>query len=581
MRSALLTGMTLTVILLLLLAFNLVWVGKFPDMRWDYTHQKTHTLSLPVLPLLASLESPVDLYYFNATHDSKRNYALQRYGKRIEDLLKEYEKASKGMINLHLIEPAPFSEDAYKAGLFGLDDKQGFLGLIGTRAGQGAQRIESFSLEREPLLEYEISHLIYKLQRPERPIIGLLSGLALKESGGRLLKELQQHFNLVNLESTAERIPEHVEALMVVHPRALSEPTLYGVEQFVLKGGRLMMFIDPLSEQSSNTRPGNSRLDDLLAAWGIQMTADKFLVDSVYASWAAPGANDNAVQYPARLSLPRHAMNTHDVSSWKLSTVTVSSSGALSRLNKSRTSFIPLLQSSEQSELLNTERFADLSALDSLDDKASPQEKRAVIAARIEGPGYSTFPDGMKGQPPGLQKAAQIHAVVVADTDLLSDKVSGQGHEGNALFILNTLDNLSASAALASIRPRAKPQGPPTLLQRMRDTAQQSYQVKASELERRLLRTEMEWRQLNPATTPLGTQTIDPTTQLQALNKERLRLPMELHALQVEAYAQVYRLELALKLAATFAIPVTLCLAAWMIFLGHRRRRLLASHLVH
>ncbi|WP_455824341.1 Gldg family protein [Pseudomonas graminis] len=581
MRSALLTGMNLTVILLLLLAFNLVWVNKIPDIRWDYTAQKTHTLSSSVRPLLASLDSPIDLYYFNAINDPKRSYALQRYGKHVEDLLKEYEKASKGMINLHIIEPAPFSEDSYKASLFGLDDEHGFLGLIGTRAGQGAQRIQSFSPEREPLLEYEISHLIYKLQHPERPIIGLLSGLALKESGSRLLKTLQQHFNLVTLESTAERIPEHVEALMVVHPRALSESTLYGVEQFVLKGGKLLMFIDPLSEQSANTPPANSRLDDLLAAWGVQMTADKFLVDPRYASWATPGAKDSAMQYPARLNLPREAMNTHDVSSWNLAAVTVSSSGALSRLNKSRTTFIPLLQSSEQSELLNNARFVGLSALDALDDKAPIQGKSPVIAARIEGPGYSTFPDGMKGQPPGLQKAAQIHAVVVADTDVLSDSLSGPGPDGNSLFILNTLDNLSAADALASIRPRAKLEGPPTLLERMRQAAQQSYRVKASELERRLLRTEMEWQQLNPAITPLGTQTVDPTTQLQALNKERLRLPMELHALQTEAYARVNRLELALKLAVTFAIPLALCLMAWLIFLGHRRRRLLAARLVH
>ncbi|MCP5972661.1 GldG family protein, partial [Klebsiella pneumoniae] len=85
------------------------------------------------------------------------------YGRRVEDVLKAFEKAANGLINLHIINPAPFSEDAYKASLFGLDDTQGFLGLIGTRAGQGAQRIEAFRPEHESLLEYEISHLIYKL----------------------------------------------------------------------------------------------------------------------------------------------------------------------------------------------------------------------------------------------------------------------------------------------------------------------------------------------------------------------------------------------------------------------------------
>lgn len=568
MRSALLTGMTLTVILLLFLAFNLVWVGHLPTLRWDYSQQKIHTLSPSVQQSLASLESPLDLYYFNANRDPQRSYTVKRYGKRIEDVLKEYEKAAKGMINLHVIEPAPFSEDAYKAGLFGLDNTAGFLGLIGTRAGHGAQRIESFSVEREPLLEYEISHLIAKLQHPERPIVGLLPGLAMEPSSDRLLKALQQHFNLVNLTSATERIPEHIQTLMVVHPRTLSQATLYGIEQFVLKGGRLMMFIDPLSEQSSNATPADSRLDGLLAAWGIQMPANKWLVDIGYAA----SAGNRAAQHPGRLTLPRQAMNTHDVSTWKVNRVTVSSSGALSRLHKSRTSFTPLLQSSEQSELLDTERFAGATEFDSLHEEALPQGKRHVIAARIEGPGYSAFPDGISGQPPGLQKAAQIRVVVVADTDLLSDKVSDLAKNDNALFVLNTLDNLSAPEALASIRPRAAQESPPSLLATLRTAAEHAYRVKASELERRLRRTEQEWQHLSLPTTTLSSQTVD-TTQLQALNKERLRLPMELHAVRTEAYAQVNRLEIAIKLVMTFTIPVTLCLMAGLVFVGNRRRR--------
>lgn len=577
MRHALRNGMTLAVILLLFLAFNLVWVNKIPNVRWDYSAQKTHTLSSPVRQFLASLESPLDLYYFNANSAPKRSYAVKRYGKRIEDLLKEYEKAAKGMINLHLIEPAPFSEDAYKAELFGLEEKEGFLGLIGTRAGHGAQRIESFSLEREPLLEYEVSHLIAKLQRPERPLIGLLPGLAMEESASVLLKQLQQHFNLVTLDPTIERIPEHLQTLMVVNPRALAAPTLYGVEQFVLKGGRLMMFIDPLSEQNPTAAPANSKLDGLLAAWGIQMPADKWLVDDLYAS----GSASNMVQPPTRLDLPGQAMNTHDVSTWKLNGVTVSSSGALSRLSKSRTTFIPILQSSERSELLDSERSTGTTARAALDDEAPHPGKRHVIAARIEGPGYSAFPDGIRGQPPGLQKAAQIHVVVVADTDLLLDNINTPTPDGNSLFVLNTLDNLSAPDALANIRPRLAQDSSPTTLQTLRDAAEQNYRTKAGELERRLQRTEQEWQQLNPQTSALGTETVDTTIQLQALNKERLRLPMELHELRVEAYAQVNRLELAIKLVTTFTLPLTLCLMAWAVFLGNRRRRIQVAGVVH
>lgn len=576
MRPTLRTGMTLTVILLLFLAFNLVWIGKLPNIRWDLSEQKVHTLSSPAAQLLATLEDPVDLFYFNSNNDPNRHYAVKRYSKRIEELLKEYEKKAKGMINLHIIEPTPFSEDAYKARLSGLDDNAGFLGLIGTRVGHGVRRIGAFSLDREPLLEYEISHLLYKLQHPKRPIIALLSGLAIDTSAGRLLQALRREFDLVNLEPTAAQVPGHIRTLMVLHPRGLPERALYGIEQFVLRGGKVMMFIDPLTEQSSNASPANPRLDDLLAAWGIQMPADKRLVDYLYTPWDTPGAPQQV-----RLNLPRQAMNTNDISTWNLNRVTVSSSGALSGLNKSRTTFIPLLQSSEQSVLLDPNSFTAANTFDSLIEEASNQARRHVVAARIEGPSYSVFPDGIKGQPPGLQNAAQIHVVVIADTDMLTDKVSSSAPDSNALFVLNTLDNLSVSDTLAAIRPRVAPQRPPTVLEGMHEVANQAYRLKASELERRLHRTELEWQRLSPWTTSLGTQAVDTTTQLQALNKERLRLPMELHALQREAYTQVRRLVLAMKLVVILAIPLTLCLVAWMIFLDQRRRRLHANSVIH
>ena len=576
MRSSLRTSMTLAVTFLLFLAFNLVWIGKLPDIRWDLSEHKIHTFAPAVKQLLTTLEDPVDLYYFNSSNDPKRSYAVQRYSKRIEDLLKEYEKTANGMINLHLIEPAAFSEDAYKARLSGLDDNAGFLGLIGTRVGHGVRRIGSFSLDQEPLLEYEIGHLLSKLQHPERPVIALLSGVAMDKSASRLLQELQQEFDLVNLEPAAASVPQQIKTLMVVHPQALPERTVYAIEQFVLKGGRLMMFIDPLTEQRPNLPSSNNRLSELLAAWGIQMPADHLVVDDVYTPRETQGAPNQV-----RLNLPRQAMNTHDISTWNLNRVTVLSSGTLSPLSKSRTTFTPLLQSSEQSVLLDVNGLTSAAAIDALIEEASKQERQHVIAARIEGPSFSVFPDGIKEQPPGLQKAAQIHVVVVADTDMLMDKVNDSAPDGNALFVLNTLDNLSVPDTLAAIRPRAPQETSPNRLESMRNVAKQAYRLKAGELERRLQRTEQEWQRLSPWTTALGTQPVDTTTQLQALNKERLRLPMELHTLKHEAYAQVRRLEWVIKLTVTFAIPVTLCLIAWLVFLGQRRRRLKAGNLIH
>jgi ABC-type uncharacterized transport system involved in gliding motility auxiliary subunit len=554
MRYPLRTGMTLSVILLLFLAFNLVWAVKLPDLRQDFSQQKTNTLSPEVVHLLTTLESPLDFYYFNSSLPAQKSSILKHYAKRVEEKLRAFEHAANGRINLHVIDPAPFSEDAYKAGLYGLRDQPGFFGLIGTREGQTAQRIESFDPENEPLLEYEISHLITQLQHPEPAVIGLLSGLPAEASIEPLVLELHRHFDLLELEPTADHVPSRIKTLMLINPRELPEKTLYAVDQFVLNGGKLLMFIDPLGKGDSKATASATRLDGLLAGWGVSMPSNKVLVDRTY----APSEHQ-----PATFTLPRQAMNTHDVSTWKLDTVTVSNSGVLFSLDKSRATFTPLLRSSRQSLLL------DSSAVDS----AFPTRgEHHVIAARLEGPAYSAFADGFGGQPPGLQKATQIQVIVVADTDILSEPPSGSAQNANKLFVVNALDSLAAPQALANIRPRAVAGHSLNLLEKRREAAERAYQDQAIELERRLAQTEKEWQRLNPEGTTLGTEAVDTNTQLQALNKERLRLPMELHALKNALYAPVQRLERNIQLLVIVPLPALLGLIAWGLFQWRRRR---------
>ena len=580
MGSALRAGMTLMVISLLFLAFNLVWVPKLPNVRWDFSQAHIHTLSAPTRQLLTTLESPLDLYYFNAINAAQRSQAVKRYSRHVEDTLKEVEKAAKGMINLHVIDPAPFSEDAYRARLFGLDDTQGFIGLIGKRAGQGTQRIEAFNPEHGALLEYEISHLIYKLMHPDRPTIGLLSGLPLNEPAGELLAQMREHFNVVELATDIAHVPPSITTLMVVQPRALPDQALYAIEQSVLRGAKLMIFIDPVSEIAAQAGATNARLDGLLSAWGVQMPADKLLVDNLYASSITPGPGTPKVLHPARLELPRQAMNTTDMSTWNLDAVIVSSSGALALASKSRTLLTPLLVSSRQSALLDAERFASATTFDSLIDETATKAQRHVIAARLEGPAYSVFPDGLKGQPPGLQRAEQIQVVVVADTDLLADAMSNTHPNSNAQFVLNTLDNLAAPEALRRIRPRITTR-PLHRLEHMRDEAAHAYRKTSAELERRLEQTEQAWQRLNPPHPSPVTQAVNTNTQLQALNKERLQLPIELHALKTQAYAPVARLERYLKWLMVATMPLLLCLIAWVLFLYQRRRRSTALAAFH
>ncbi|MBD9458544.1 Gldg family protein [Pseudomonas sp. PDM05] len=563
MGSALRASMTLIVIALLFLAFNLVWAVKLPDLRWDPSALKTNTLSPAVLHLLAAQESPVDLYYFNARHHPKKSAASKRYAVYVEKMLKAFETAANGMINLHIIDPGDLSDDAYRAGLYGLDDSEGFFGLIGTRNGQAARRIESFNPDRAALLEYEISHLISQLSQPQPATIGLLSGQPIKTPAAALLRELHRHVNLVDLPAELDRIPSHFKTLMLVHPRRLPEQTLYAIDQFVLGGGKLMMFIDPLSALDTDAPPASAKLDGLLASWGVRMPADLVLIDSRYAAHEPPGSD------PTRLTLPRQAMTRNDVSSWRLDSVTLASSGALFALHKSRTRFTPLLQSSEQSALLDANNLA----VNRRPGEPLPHRERHVIAARLEGPAYSSFPDGVGEQPPGLQKAAQIHVVVVADTDMLTLSPTRSAQLSNHLFVLNTLDNLAAPEALANIRPRAMANYGLHVVENLQNTAARAYQDQADELERRLAQAEQEWQRLNPPITTLGTEAVDTSTQLQALNKERLRLAMELQTLKVDAYKPLQRWILGVKLLVIVPLPLLLCLSAWALFRWQHRRR--------
>jgi len=592
-RPPLGSGITLVIILLLFLAFNLVWMQKTPNVRLDLTKQKIHTLSTSTRTLLGEIQNPIDLYFFNSSKRPQRNHELKSYSQRVEMLLKEYERASQGKINLHLINPMRFSDEEYKAGLFGLSDKQGFLGLIGTSADVSPQRIDSFDPDHEALLEYEISHLIHKLTNPEPPLIGLIAGPPVKDKQDEknqistpswpLLEEVRRQFNLVDLGENVEQIPEHINTLIVAHPGHLPDQTLYAIDQFVLGTGKLMVFVDPLNEPGFGTiaPPASSNLQVLLTAWGVEMPKGKVLVDSLYATPLTLTSAQPPVRHPAALTLPRQAMARDDASNWKLRTVTVLSSGALIPLKNSRTTFTPLLQSSPHAALFDAGRFVTPTAFDLLLSEAAARSERYVIAARIQGEAGSAFPEGINGLQGGLQKASGIHVVVVADTDLLSDRVEmstqnsdeqGASSSGNTAFVLNTLEHLSGPDTLLNIRPRSSNLRPLEVLQTMRDEAEKAYLAKASALEQRLQQTEREWQSLNSSVSFLGTKAVRSDPLLQALNKERLRLPKELDTLKNQAYSEVRSLERNAQLLNTVLLPMVLILVALGILLYRRRQ---------
>lgn len=262
MKRVLSSGAGLLLIALAFLAFNMVSGLLFSGARLDLTEQKLYTISPGTKRILAGLDEPINLYFFYSDSGARELVPLRNYARRVEELLRAYEGEANGRIRLQVIDPEPFSENEDKATEFGLQGiplQQGgdnlYFGLAGSNALDGVQVIPFFPLDQEEFLEYDISRLVQTLAQPQRPVVGLMSSLPLNggfdmasrqpTSPWMVMEEIRQQFDLRSLKSDATEIPPEVSVLLLVHPKQLPEQTLYAIDQFVLRGGKLLAFVDP------------------------------------------------------------------------------------------------------------------------------------------------------------------------------------------------------------------------------------------------------------------------------------------------------------------------------------------------
>ncbi len=337
MKRVLSSGAGLLLIALAFLAFNMVSGLLFSGARLDLTEQKLYTISPGTKRILAGLDEPINLYFFYSDSGARELVPLRNYARRVEELLRAYEREANGRIRLQVIDPEPFSENEDKATEFGLQGiplQQGgdnlYFGLAGSNALDGVQVIPFFPLDQEEFLEYDISRLVQTLAQPQRPVVGLMSSLPLNggfdmasrqpTSPWMVMEEIRQQFDLRSLKSDATEIPPEVSVLLLVHPKQLPEQTLYAIDQFVLRGGKLLAFVDPFSEADSGsdftaTLDGDksSDLAPLFEAWGAAPAAGqgarrRRLCD-VHQSWPGPasGPASGLAQLAARGAGPgRH-----------------------------------------------------------------------------------------------------------------------------------------------------------------------------------------------------------------------------------------------------------------------------------
>ncbi|NIM71717.1 MAG: ABC transporter [Gammaproteobacteria bacterium] len=634
-RALSITG--LVVALVLLFAVNILSNTVFTAARIDLTENRLFTLSQGTRNILGALEEPITIRLYLSERLARNLPAVNSYATRIKGLLGEYERASNGMIEVRIIDPEPFSEEEDRAVGFGLSgvpleggNETLYMGLVGTNSVDDEDIIPFLSTSRESFIEYDITRMVYNLSSPELPVIGLLSSLPINGLGPHaalrgmtlppwvVMDQVEKLFEVQTIEADAAEIPPEVDVLLLVHPKGLADTTLYAIDQFVLGGGRVLVFIDPHSEsdqapqQSMAMLPQtrSSELGRLFAAWGLESEPGKVVGDLQLAARVRMQRDQKIVtlEYPIWINTVPDFFDNDDTITAELGNITFASAGYLQPLENATTTFRPLIRTSENAALFEANRLLDPSAdpQELLRDYA-PVGHAMALAARIEGPVKSAFPDGpppVEATGAGSKDAGEadagktprqhlaeskqdINIIAVADTDVLADRFWVQVQEflgsriaipsaANGAFLVNALDNLVGSNDLISVRNRGSFIRPFQRVNAIRQDAELEFRQKEEELIKRLEQTEQRLLELEKAKQGGENLILSPEQQkeLVRFRQEKLVIRKDLRDVRRNLRRDIENLDARLKFINIALVPILigvggLAAGLWRI---HRRK---------
>ena len=590
--------------------------------RLDLTESGLYSVAPGTQRIVGSLQEPINLYFFFSQEASKESPPLRAYAQRVRELLEEMEQRSKGKIHLKVIDPKPFSEDEDRAAEFGLNavpinanGESLYFGLAGTNATDGREIIGFFQPEKEEFLEYDVASLIHRLANPKRPVLGLLSELpvdaSFDQNTGRMqegwasIAQLREQLDVRPLATDIGAIDKDIDVLMVVHPKNLSPQTLYAIDQFVMRGGKLIAFVDPQSENDPagqmggpmSMAPRSSSLGPLLDAWGVTYDPGQVLGDRELGLTVALRQGEEPSQHIAIVGFNRDSMDKKDVITSALDTVNVMTAGTLKKKEGATIDFEPLIESSTNAALLPTMKLAFLPDSQSLLDGFKATGQRYPIAARIHGKLKSAFPGGAPASAAGdgapkstpadhkAETAGDANLIVVADTDMLSDplwvrtqNVFGQrmaiAWANNGDFVANAVENLAGSDDLISIRGRQSFFRPFTKVDELRRHADDQLRAKEKELDQELKDTERKLSELEAGRGKQASLVLSPEqeAELERFQHERVRIRKDLRDVRRSLDIEIERLGTRLKILNIALVPALLALGALALWIVRRQR---------
>ena len=585
---------------LLFFVFNALNHLVLKDARLDLTEGQLYTLSEGSLNLVQGIEEPVQLYFFFSEAASRDLTPIRTYADRVESMLEEFALASNGTLLVERIDPAPFSEAEDEAGAFGLQAVPVsatadalYFGLAGSDALDNVETIPFFQPDREMFLEYEISQLIDRLARPKREIVGLISTLPVTnrvnpqtfqpEPGWQSILSLEDTVTLEAIDVSAEEIPEGLAALLLIHPKSLSDQMKTALVRYLASGGKVIAFLDPLAEMdraaASPMMPSlpsgqASSLNWLTRALGVQMREEEVLGDPQLAlSVSTPSGAPT--RHLAILGLSNAQLNSESIVTAQLDSLNLASAGFFD-IDSPTVAVETLIESSEFANGIAASQLQFLQNPEDLMQSFSQGGEARAIAVRLSGP--ATLETGLEGDAP--VKVPNLDLILVSDTDVLSDRlwVQVQNFFGqqvatafadNGSLLTNLVDYFAGSQDLISVRSRGRFTRPFEVVQSLRREAETQYLASAEQLQLELNETERQLSDLESQQESDGVLRLSDEQQaaLARFQDEKLRIRKALRDVRHRLDQDIDQLGGQLKLLNIIVLPILLTLmlaiAAW------------------
>ena len=614
----------LLALVVLFLVVNMVSSALFTNSRIDLTENELYTLTDGTRNIIGKIEEPVTMYLFYSDKASEDVPQLRTYATRVKELLKEYEQLSKGNIVLNIVDPLPFSEEEDQAGAFGLQaipvgatGENVYFGLAASNSVGDTEVLPFFQPQREQFLEYDVSKLLSTLSNPKKTVIGVLTQLPMfggfdiettkMTTAWAIITQMRQLFEVKQLDITTDLIDSDVDILMVVHPKNIAEPTQYAIDQFVMRGGRAMFFVDPHSEVDTPVRQQNSPLEveggrtsslkKLFDAWGIEFDATKVVLDRKYALTVG-GAHSGEARHYALLAVTKENIDTEDVISSELEVISVGVAGYLNKKEGSSLEFTPVITSSDDASLIDATRFRFLPDLSQLSEGFEPSGEPYTLIARAKGKLDSAFKSGR----PLMSEAKAIdeskygehlektkedaNLFIVADTDMLSDRMWVQVQEffGQQIFnawanngdlVINTADNLTGSSDLIGIRGRETSTRPFDRVNDLRLAADQQFRSTEQKLQAKLAETEQKLVELQKIRDDSDELMLSPEqeAEIKRFQQDKFSVRKELRQVRHKLDQDIEKLGTKLKFINIGLVPIIISIFALVLSYMRSRKR--------